>query len=95
MGLFYKSFIQKTIETFKIQDQSFEVFLNSDQMKLILEEFDITEDSLTWALNLEQIFNQLDIEPQLYKDRIEKPLKDNYDDWNNSDLSFLKKNHSN
>jgi hypothetical protein len=92
MGLFYTSFINKTIDTFnQNKEQSFEVFLDSPKMKSILSEFDISEDSLTWALNLEQIFHQLELTPITYKDRIEKPIQDNNKDWENSDMSYLTK----
>jgi hypothetical protein len=91
MGLFYNAFINETIKAFKEQSCPFEEFLQTQKMKDIMTKYDILEGSLNWALNVDKIFEDLKIEPVIYKERISKLLQDNANDWINSDMSYLDK----
>lgn len=83
MGILYTSFIKATLDVYKKTNLDFEDFLDSDQMKTICKAYTVSEDSLTWALNLEAMFDQLKIKPERYLDRINSPIQQNANDWNN------------
>lgn len=92
MGLYYTSFIKKLKTEFLKQTKPLEEFLGSDDVKAIYEEYQVAEDSLHWALNIEQLFKELDVIPLKYLERIRKPLDDNFHDWKNDDIAYLKNN---
>ncbi len=90
MGLYYNAFIERIkLEYKKSSNMTLEDFLITKKAQKIYKEFDVSEGSLTWALNLSKIFEDLDQKPRILKESINKTLNDNFKEWENDDFSYL------
>lgn len=90
MGLYYHSFLNKMKNEYKKSKLCLRDFMDQIAPK-IYKEFDITPDSLHWALNIDKFLEDLNeiTEPEF--SLAKKVLKENNDLWEKEGFNFLKK----
>lgn len=83
MGIYYKAFINKLVESYSYED--FDVFLESDKVKKLYEEFKVTEGNLYWAVNIEKFADEVDVKSSHKLTIAKQILDENLSAWENNE----------
>lgn len=81
MGLFYRSFLKKLQKRFESEGADVDEFLAGKEAQDLYGEFEMSEGSLQWALNIAEFCERNGVKSSSFLSMANKILADNAREW--------------